>query len=90
LICWNWHVPGDKNGPVGVKTSRELGGIIKKGKGGNKTQVVVLYMIGRLQKPPKGSGYHVFLDYLFVSTYMVEYACSQDIAITSKCRIMGV
>jgi hypothetical protein len=32
-------MPGDKNGPVGVRIPRELGGTIKAGKGGNKTQL---------------------------------------------------
>jgi hypothetical protein len=52
LIIWNWHIPRDKNGPVGVKTPRELRGTIKAGNGGNKTQAVVLYLIKRLPKPP--------------------------------------
>jgi hypothetical protein len=38
-------VPGNKNSPLGVRTPRELGGTIKVGKGGNKTQVVVLYLV---------------------------------------------
>jgi hypothetical protein len=67
-------MPGDKNGPVRVRTPRELGGTIKAGKRGNKTQAVVLHLIGRLPKPPTGSGYHVFLDNLFVSTKLIEYA----------------
>jgi hypothetical protein len=45
--------------------------MIKPRNGGNKTQVVVLYLIKRLPKPPKGSGYHVYLDNLFVSTRFV-------------------
>jgi hypothetical protein len=82
-------VPGQKNGPLGVKTPRELGGTKKAGKGGNKTQVVVLHLVSRLPKPPKGSGYHVFLDNLFVSTRMVEYARSQGVGITGTCRDNG-
>ena len=39
-----------------------------------------------MPKPPKGSGYHVFLDNLFVSTRMVEYARSQGVGITGTCR----
>jgi hypothetical protein len=89
LLCWNWHVPGDKNGPVGVRTPRELGGTIKAGKGGNKTQAVVLHLISRLQKPPPSSSYHVFLDNLFVSTKFVDYARAQGIAITGTCRDTG-
>ncbi len=52
LIVWNWHTPGIKNGPIGVRTLRELGGTKKEGKGGNKTQAVVLYLLNRLPKPP--------------------------------------
>jgi hypothetical protein len=74
---------------VGVRTPRELGGTIKAGKGGNKTQAVVLHLIGRLPKPPKGSGYHVFLNNLFVSTKLVEYARAQGIGITGTCRDNG-
>jgi hypothetical protein len=82
-------VPGQKNGPLGVKTPRELGGTIKAGKGGNKTQAVVLHLIKRLPKPLKGLGYHVFLDNLFVSTRIVEYARSQGVGITGTCRDTG-
>jgi len=79
-------VPGDKNRPVGVKTPRELGGTIKEGKGGDKTQAVALHLISRLPKPLAGYSYHVFLDNLFVSTKMVEYARSLSIAITGTCK----
>ena len=89
LILWNWHVPGEKNGPVGVKTPKELGGTIRDGNRGNKTQAVVLHLINRLPKPPQGSGYHVFLDNLFVSTRFVEYARSQGIGITGTYRERG-
>ena len=43
-------------------------------------------MIKRLPKPPRGSGYHVFLDNLFVSTRFVEYARSQGVGVTGTCR----
>jgi Transposase IS4 len=86
LIVWNWHIPGIKNGPVGVRTPRELSGTKKAGNGGNKTQAVVLHLIKRLPKPPKGSSYHVCLDNLFVSTCFVQYARSQGVAITRTCR----
>jgi Transposase IS4 len=86
LICWNWHVPGDKNGPVGVRPPREPGGTIKAGNGRNKTQAVVLRLIGRLPKPLPGCSYHVFLDNLFVSTRMVEYARSLGIIVTGTYR----
>jgi hypothetical protein len=71
---------------VGVRTPRELGGTKKEGKGGNKTQAVVLYLLNRLPKPPQGSGYHVYLDNLFVSTRFVQYARSKGVAITGTCR----
>jgi hypothetical protein len=83
---WNWHIPGEKNGPVGVRTPRELGRTIRAGNGGNKTQAVVLHLIKRLPKPPQGSGYHVFLDNLFVSTRFIEYARSQGVGVTRTCR----
>ena len=76
LLLWNWHVPGEKNGPVGVRTPRELGGMIKAGNGGNKTQAVVLHLIKQLPSPPKGFGYHVFLDNLFVFTRFIKYTRS--------------
>jgi hypothetical protein len=81
---WNWHIPGVKNGPVGVRTPMELGGT-RAGNSGNKTQAVVLHLINRLPKP-KGSGYHVYLDNLFVSTRFVQYSHSQGVAITETCR----
>jgi hypothetical protein len=31
LLVWNWYIPGQRNGPIGVRTPRELGGIIKAG-----------------------------------------------------------
>jgi hypothetical protein len=86
LILWNWHIPGEKNGPVGVRTPRELGGTIRDGNGGNKTQAVVLHLIKRLPIPPQQCGYHVFLDNLFVSTRFVEYARSLGIGVTGTCR----
>ena len=89
LLVWNWHIPGQKNGPLGIRTPRELGGTIKAGNGGNKTQAVVLHLIKRLPKPPEGSGYHVYLDNLFVSTRFVQYARSQGVAITGTCRTTG-
>jgi hypothetical protein len=44
LLVWNFHVPGDKGGPV------ELGGTKREGKGGNKTQAVALSLVERLPK----------------------------------------
>jgi hypothetical protein len=86
LLAWNWHIPGVKNGPVGVRTPYELGGTKKAGNGGNKTQAVVLHLLKRLPTPLEGSGYHVFLDNLFVSTKFVQYARSQGVAVTGTCR----
>jgi hypothetical protein len=37
LLVWNFYVLGEKSGLFGVKTSYELGGSKKDGKGGNKT-----------------------------------------------------
>ena len=81
LICWNWHTPGAKNGPVQVRTPKELGGT-KAGKNGNKTQAVVLKLVRQLP----GSGYHLFLDNLFVSTRFVQYARDQGFGVTGTCR----
>jgi hypothetical protein len=80
------HIPRDKNGPVGVRKPRELRGTKKARKGGNKTQAIVLHLIGQLPKPPLGLRYHVYLNNLFVSTKFVKYARSCGIAITSTCR----
>jgi hypothetical protein len=79
-------VPGVKNSLIGVKTPRELGGIIRAGNGGNKTQAVVLHLIKRLLEPLQGSSYHIYLDNLFVFTRIVKYACSQGVSITGTCK----
>jgi hypothetical protein len=89
MIVWNWHIPGMKNGLVRVKTPRELGGTIRDNNSGNKIQAIVLYLIKRLLKPLQGSGYHVFLDNLFVSTRLVEYARSQGVGVTGTCQEKG-
>jgi hypothetical protein len=86
LLCWNFHILGKAQGPIDVKTPRELGGTARQGKGGNKTQAVVLDLVGRLSKPPTGSGYHCYLDNLFVSTKFVEYARKIGIGVTGTCR----
>ena len=64
----------DKNGLVGVHILRELRGTIKAKKGENKIQAIVLHLIRQLLKPLIRSRYYVFLDNLFVSTKLVEYA----------------
>jgi hypothetical protein len=82
-------VPGLKNGPIGVRTPYKLGGTKKEGKGGNKTQAVVLHLISQLLRPPNDSGYYVFLNNLFISTQFVKYARAQGIAVTSTYRDTG-
>ena len=47
---------------------------------------MVLHLIKQLPSPPKGSGYHVFLDNLFVSTRFVKYARIQGIGVTGTYR----
>jgi hypothetical protein len=44
-------MPRDKNGLVRVYIPHELRGTIKAGKGGDKIQVIVLYLIKQLLKP---------------------------------------
>jgi hypothetical protein len=83
------HIPGIKNGPVGVRTPRELRGTIKAENGRNKTQAVVLHLLKRPPKPPEGSGYHVYFNNLLVSTQFIEYARSQGTAVTGTCRDTG-
>lgn len=81
LLRWVWHRPGQKHGPIGIKTPRELGGT-KNGKGGNKTQAVVVYLLDQL--PP--ARYHVYLDNLFTSTKLLELLRSKGYAATGTCR----
>jgi hypothetical protein len=64
-----------------VRIPKELGRTIKAGKERNKTQAVVLHFVKRLPKSPTGSGYHVFLDNLFVSIKLVEYIYAQGIGV---------
>jgi hypothetical protein len=42
-----------------------------------------------LPEPPLGYNYHVFLDNLFVSIKMVEYAPLIGIVVTGTCRYIG-
>lgn len=76
-----WHEPGSKNGPVGVKTPPELGGS-NTGKGGNKTQAVVLHLLQQL--PP--ARYHVYIDNLFTSNALMELLRSHGFGATGTCR----
>jgi hypothetical protein len=68
LLLWIWHIPGKGNGPVGVRTPRELGGSVRNRKGGNKTQAAYLELLKRLPR----KGYQVFVDNLFTSTRFFE------------------
>ena len=81
LSQWAWHKPGSKFGPVGVKTPIELGGSVS-GKGGNKTQAIVLHLLERL--PP--ARYHVYLDNLFTSNSLMEVLRSHGFGATGTCR----
>ena len=82
LSQWSWHHPGNKNGPIDVLTPIELGGT-KKGKGGNKTQAVVLHLLDRL--PP--AKYHVYVDNLFTSTQLFELLRARGYGATGTCRM---
>ena len=86
LLVWNWHIPRVKNGPVGVRTPRDLGGTIREGKGSNKTQAVVLHLIKKITWALSRVEAPVFLDNLIVSTRMVKYARSQGNGIIGTCR----
>ena len=81
VLRWQWHRPGSKFGPVGVKTPRSLGGSIS-GKGGNKTQAVVLHLLKQLPK----ARYHVYLDNLFTSYQLIEVLRSEGFGATGTCR----
>jgi hypothetical protein len=70
-----------------VKTPVELGSTKKQGKGGNKSQAMVLLLLERFPR----KGYHVFLDNLFVSTKFFEFLRNRRYGTTSICRInLGV
>jgi hypothetical protein len=55
LWSWIWHIPGEGNGPVGIKTPTALGGTKRDGNRGNKTQAAALALLERLP----GKGYQV-------------------------------
>jgi hypothetical protein len=65
-----------------VLTPIELGGT-KKGKGGNKTQAVVLHLLDRL--PP--ARYHVYIDNLFTSEKLLELLRARGYGATGTCRM---
>jgi hypothetical protein len=85
MLKWVWHRPGKKNGPIGVKTPKELGGT-KTGKGGNKTQAVVVHLLEQLPRRDPPYAYHVYLDNLFVSEKLLELLRSLGYAATGTCR----
>jgi hypothetical protein len=83
FLKWVWHRPGQKNGLIGIKTPRELSGT-KNGKGGNKTQAVVVYLVDLL--PPSLAPYHVYLDNLFTCTKLLELLRKKRYIATGTCR----
>jgi len=64
----------NKNGLVRVYIPHKLRGTIKARKGGNKMQVIVLYLIRQLLKPLIQLRYHIFFNNLFISTKLAKYA----------------
>lgn len=81
--AWNWHCPGEKNGPVGVKCPTELGGTTT-GKKGNKCQAVMWHLLRQL--PKEGRDSHCVADNLFVSYNGCRFFRSKGIGITGTCR----
>lgn len=86
LACLELAYSWDEKRAGGSTYSKRAWWNKKGGKGGKKAQAVVLHLLKRLPIPPLGSGYHVFLDNLFVSTRFIEYARSQGIAVTGTCH----
>jgi hypothetical protein len=64
-----------------VVTPIELGGS-KTGKGGNKTQAVVLHLLDRL--PP--TRYYIYLDNLFTSIKLLELLRVRGYSAIGTCR----
>jgi hypothetical protein len=81
VLRWNWHKPRSKFGLVRVKTPRELRGTAL-GRGGNKTQAVVLHLLKQLSS----ARYHVYLDNLFTSYVLIELFWSQGFGATGTCQ----
>jgi hypothetical protein len=75
-------VPGDKGGPVGVKTPVKLGSTRREGKGSNKTQAVALLLLERLLKKP----YYLWIDNLFTLTRFLELLRKRVYGGTGTCR----
>lgn len=85
LLLWNWHSPGEGKGPLDTGTPREFGGTAKAGNRGNKTQAVVVKLVGQLPE----SEYHVWLDNLFTSTPFLEYMRKLGFGVTGTTRLNG-
>jgi hypothetical protein len=81
--CWNWHIPGEGNGPLDTPTPIALGGT-KSGNKGNKTQAVVAKLVGHL--PINPGGYHIWVDNLFTSTRFLEYMRTLNYGVTGTTR----
>jgi hypothetical protein len=64
-----------------VKTLLALGSLVS-GKGGNKTQAVVLHLLKQLPK----ARYHVTLDNLFTSYALIKALRSEGFGATSICK----
>jgi hypothetical protein len=82
LWSWIWHIPGEGNGPVGIKTPTTLDSTKRDGNRGNKTQAAALALLERLP----GKGYQVFVDNLFTSTKFFELLRARCYGATGTCR----
>jgi hypothetical protein len=82
LLLRNWHKPWSKLGPIDVQVPCKLGGS-KNGKGGNKTQAVVLHLVERLPK----ARCRIYMDSLFTSGRFFELLRKRGYAATGTCRV---
>lgn len=84
FLQWVFHAKGSgpNDGPQGVKVPAALGGN-KYGKGGNKTQAVVVHLLEQL--PPQR--YIVYLDNLFTSNALLEHLRSLDFGAIGTARV---
>ena len=81
LLVWNYHAPGKGGGPLNTPCPRELGGHGKSGRGGNKTQAVVLKLLKRLPNKP----YYLFMDNLFTSKRFLKLLRKKGYGRTGTC-----
>jgi hypothetical protein len=72
LLAWEYHRPGKKGGPVGVRKPKQI----------NKTQAVIPHLLAKLPK----AYYHVYMDNLFTSTELFIYLKKLGHAATGTCR----